>query len=178
VELAGFRAFPTGHDQQGRHYSEDHPEWLTIPIAQRIYWMIRTLWADEWARPMVADLLALSRTWAPDLVVREGAEYGGCLAAEVLGIPHASVRAGSISSSYAQRHAGAEPLGRLRGELAWPDPAMGMLHRYLHLACEPPILSAGGPKRRPCIGLRSPMPAGARLDRPTPARPTVSVGTT
>src|SRR6266542_3346419 len=116
VQAAGLRAFPAGHDPQGRHYSEDHPEWLEIPVEQRIYWMISRLWANEWAGPMVSDLLGLCRSWAPDLVVREGAEYGACIAAEVLGIPHASVRAGSISSSYAQRHVGAEPLGRLRAQ--------------------------------------------------------------
>ena len=139
VEAAGFQGFAVGHDQQGRHYSEDHPEWLAVPPDQRSMWMIRNLWADEWARVMVTDLLSLSQTWMPDVVVREGAEYGGCIAAEILRIPHASVRAGRISSSYAHRHAAAEQLVRLRSERGLPpDPDMRMLHRYLYLACEPP----------------------------------------
>src|SRR5205807_7373544 len=49
------------------------------------------MFADITTRAMVPDLLAIAREWRPDLIVREGMEYGGCLAAEHLGIPHASV---------------------------------------------------------------------------------------
>ena len=65
--------------------------------------------------------------------------FGGCVAAEVLGIPHASVRTSSTSSRYELRHSVAEALGRLRelnGLPPAPDPEMPF--RYLHLAAEPP----------------------------------------
>jgi hypothetical protein len=50
-----------------------------------------TTLAEITTREMVPDLLAIAREWGPDLIVREGMEYGGCLAAERLGLPHASV---------------------------------------------------------------------------------------
>jgi Erythromycin biosynthesis protein CIII-like, N-terminal domain len=53
-------------------------------------WVVPTL-ADIAAGRMVPDLLAIAREWEPDLIVREGMELGGCIAAERLGIPHASV---------------------------------------------------------------------------------------
>jgi UDP:flavonoid glycosyltransferase YjiC (YdhE family) len=34
------------------------------------------------------DILTWARSWKPDVIVRENAEFGGYLAAEVLGLPH------------------------------------------------------------------------------------------
>ena len=53
-------------------------------------WVVLTL-ADITTQRMVPDLLAIAREWQPDLIVREGMEYGGAVAAERLGLPHASV---------------------------------------------------------------------------------------
>jgi UDP:flavonoid glycosyltransferase YjiC (YdhE family) len=89
----------------------------------------------------VPDVLALAVTWPPDLVVRDASEYGGCVAAEVLGIPHASVRTAVTPSSHAGRRLVAEELADLRAAHSLPpDPATAMPFRYLHLACEPPGL--------------------------------------
>jgi hypothetical protein len=37
---------------------------------------------------MVSDPLALAEQWRPDLFVREELQFGACLAAELLGLPH------------------------------------------------------------------------------------------
>ncbi len=71
--------------------------------------------------------------------MRDSAEFAGCVVAEVLGLPHATVRTGSTPSRYSIRQLFSEPLARLR-ELSGlpPDPDVLMPFRYLHLAAEPP----------------------------------------
>lgn len=92
---------------------------------------------------MVPDLLAIGRAWSPDVVVRDPLEFGGCVAAEVLDLPHAAC--GPLFALWDGAWHGAP------GELAIPslddvrrahglpaDPSLAMLHRYLHLASLPP----------------------------------------
>ena len=81
------------------------------------------------------------RRWRADLIVREAAEYGGCLAAELLDIPHAVVRTDSGSSSYAERHLVAPPLDAIRADVGLPpDPDCEMAFRYLSLSFAPRCL--------------------------------------
>jgi len=138
VERAGFRAFPAGFDDRGRSLPELFPGFLKGMAAVR-YWAMPNVFVGVYAVAMTPDLLTIAREWHPDLIVRDTHEYGGCVAAEVLGIPHASIRTVSISSQYGLRHLVAEPLARLR-ELNGlpPDPDTEMPFRYLHLAAEPP----------------------------------------
>jgi UDP:flavonoid glycosyltransferase YjiC (YdhE family) len=106
-----------------------------------------TMFADSTTRSMVPDLLAIAREWKPDLVIREGMEYGGCVAAECLDIPHASVAGnayGAVDSPEVRyfpgnRRAVAESLARHREEFGLaPDPDVQMPFRYLHLCFTPP----------------------------------------
>jgi len=138
VERAGFRAFPAGFDDRGRSLPELFPGYLKMMAAVR-YRSWQNIFIGVYATTMVPDLLTIAREWHPDLIVRETHEYGGCVAAEVLGIPHASIRTVSQSSQYGLRHHVAEALARLR-ELNGlpPDPDTEMPFRYLHLAAEPP----------------------------------------
>lgn len=120
VEGAGFRHFPAS---------------LAQPITD-----FRNAFTDLYPRHMIPDLLALAATWSPDLIVRENLEYGGCIAAERIGIPHAcvAINAGREFLSAAQL---AAPLNTLRGIHDLPaDPGMAMLHRYLRLCPFPPDL--------------------------------------
>jgi hypothetical protein len=43
------------------------------------------LWADELVTRAAANILDFARTWLPDVILRETNEYGGQIAAEVLG---------------------------------------------------------------------------------------------
>jgi hypothetical protein len=100
---------------------------------------IRELFAGLYAELMVPDLLAIGEDWRPDVIVREVAEFGGCIAAETLGLPHASVRSNTMLSTYSERHLVGEQMARLRTSYGLaPDPDVSMLFRYLHLAFEPP----------------------------------------
>ena len=104
----------------------------------RTLFRIRNLFAGLYAEWMVRDLLAVAADWKPDVIVREVAEFGGCIAAEVLGIPHASVRSNTMLSSDSARHLVAQQMTGLREVYNLePDPDAEMLFRYLHLAFEP-----------------------------------------
>jgi UDP:flavonoid glycosyltransferase YjiC (YdhE family) len=85
------------------------------------------------------DLLTIARDWHPEVIVRDAMAYGGCLAAEVLRLPHAAIRTSATPSRYGIRHLVAEPLDQLREVNGLPpDPEVTMPFRYLFLAAEPP----------------------------------------
>jgi len=117
VERVGFRAFPAGFDNRGRAIHDLFPGYFKMMAPGR-YWALPNVFVGVYAVTMVPDLLTIAREWHPDLIVRDTIEYGGCVAAEVLGIPHASVRTSSPSSQYGLRHHVAEgAFGRLQFEI-------------------------------------------------------------
>ena len=138
VERAGFGAFSAGYDMRGHAVPELFPGVLK-GVATGGPWAWPNVFVGVFAVVMAPDLVMLAHEWQPDLIVRDTAEYGGCAAAEVIGIPHASVRTATDTAQYGMRQAIAQPLARLR-ELNGlpPDPDTEMPFRYLHLAAEPP----------------------------------------
>jgi hypothetical protein len=88
IAHAGFRHFPAGLD---RDINDVFPQLRAWRGPDRVAFVNGEVFAGVLPRHMVPDLLALARAWPPDLIVREGREYGGCIAAEVLGLPHAAV---------------------------------------------------------------------------------------
>jgi MGT family glycosyltransferase len=156
-------------------------------------WAVLTL-ADITTRRMTPDLLAIAPEWQPDLIVREGMEYGGCLAAERLGFPHASV-AGNAYAALDSPEVGyfpgnrlmlAEPMARHRERIGLPpDPDLLMPFRHLHLCFTPPAWDgpdAPRPANTTFLRHASAASAGARVPdwfERLPDRPTVlaSLGT-
>jgi UDP:flavonoid glycosyltransferase YjiC (YdhE family) len=156
-------------------------------------WVVLTL-ADITTRRMVPDLLAIGEEWRPDLIVREGMEYGGCIAAERLGIKHASIAGNAyaavdspeINYFTGNRLMLAEPLARHREQFGLPpDPELRMPFRYLHLCFTPPAWDGSSvPRPANAHFLRHvrTVPPGSRLPdwvATLPERPTVfaSLGT-
>jgi UDP:flavonoid glycosyltransferase YjiC (YdhE family) len=156
-------------------------------------WVVLTL-ADLTTERMVPDLMAIASEWKPDLFVREGMEFGGCIAAEALGIPHASIAGNAYAAvdspeiNYFPGNRGmvAEPLTRHRAAVGLPpDPEVVMPFRYLHLCFTPPAWDGDSvPRPRNARFLRhvSTVAPGARLPdwvERLPDRPTVlaSLGT-
>ena len=153
-----------------------------------------TTLADITTGRMVPDLMAIAREWRPNLIVRKGMEYGGCLAAERLGLPHASVAGNAYAALDSpdvhyfpgNRRMVAEPMARHREELGLPpDPETLMPFRHLHLCFTPPAWDGASAPRPPNIRFlrhTSTVSAGARLPdwvERLPDRPTVlaSLGT-
>lgn len=163
VEGVGFRAFPAGFDRRDVPLDDLFPQMRTLTGGAFTRFVNGQVRVGTEAARMAPDLLALAAAWPPDLIVRDAPEYGGCVAAEVLEIPHASVRTAVTASSYAGRRFVAEELEGLRAEHGLPpDPDVAMPFRYLHLACEPPGLWPPDDPPAPTSHLLRPEP----FDRP------------
>jgi UDP:flavonoid glycosyltransferase YjiC (YdhE family) len=156
-------------------------------------WAVTTL-ADIAAGRMASDVLGVARDWAADLIIREGMEYGGCLAADRLGLPHASVGGNAYAAIDSpevdyftgNRRMVAAPLACHRERMGLPpDPDTLMPFRHLHLCFTPPDWDGPGAPRPPntrFLRHTSTMSPGARLPEwvdGLPDRPTVfaSLGT-
>jgi UDP:flavonoid glycosyltransferase YjiC (YdhE family) len=174
VERTGFPAFPAGFDNCGRSVAAMFPG---CPPA----WPWPEVYVPIFAGAMTPDLLAIAREWCPDLIVRDAMEYGGCLAAEVLGIPHAVVRSSTPPSLYSERHRIAAPLAHLRYVNGLPpDPDVEMPFRYLYLAAAPPGFALPGDEDAPTTHRLRPVAADVTGEEGLPAwvadlpdRPTV-----
>lgn len=96
---------------------------------------------------MIPDLLAVANQWHPELIIRDATEYAGAIAAEYLGLPHASVVVDAFSaidspeweSITGNRMMVADALAQHRAAYELPpDPTVQMLYHYLHLCFMPP----------------------------------------
>ena len=139
IVAAGFPAFAVGQDWLATDMVRAFPEMASIPPGPARYaWARGAIFAGATARGTTPDLVGLARRWCADLIVREAAEFGGCLAAEMLDLPHAMVRTDSGSSSYSDRHHVAEALSGLREQFGLPpDPDVEMPFRYVQLSFAP-----------------------------------------
>jgi UDP:flavonoid glycosyltransferase YjiC (YdhE family) len=105
---------------------------------ERFAWVIANLFIGAAARCMLPGLIGVAREWSADLIIRESLEFAGCVAAEALGLPHASVAAAADSALDSRREL-AGPLTELRHQADLPlDPGGDMAYRYLHLCFTPP----------------------------------------
>jgi UDP:flavonoid glycosyltransferase YjiC (YdhE family) len=140
VEHCGFRCFPSGFDWLESEFSRSFPDLRTAPIhSQQTQRLVMDLLADFLPAQLVPDLQALIGQWKPDIVVRDLLEFGGCLAAESLGIPHASCGALFYPDPIQLKSSVGGALGRRRKALDLPpDPGLTMLFRYLDLAFSSP----------------------------------------
>ena len=164
VRVAGFQAFAAGINvgsTPATEAMEDH--YMATPdIAEREAYLLREGFAGWYARHKAADIVTLGETWTPDLLVRDEIDFGSAVAAERLGLPHASVLV-IAAGSFVRHELVAEPLNALRLEHGLPpDPNLAMLSRYLVLAPFPPSY------RDPAF----PLPATAHALRPLLPEPT------
>ena len=157
VEAHGLTFLPAGLDW---HVSD--PDYIGVlcqaagglafpPLAgqERFAWVIANLFIGAAARRMLPELTGVARAWSADLIVRESLEFAGCVAAEALGLPHASVAA-AADSALDRRRELAGPLTGLRQQAGLPaDPDGDMAFRYLHLCFTPPGFDGPGARFPP-----------------------------
>lgn len=158
VEAAGFLAFATGSAVDGTPKRVPLRE-LSTAREDRV---LREGFARRIARDRAQAILALCTKWQPDLLVCDEMDFGGMIAAERLGLPHATVLV-IAAGSFVRPALVAEPLNELRAEHGLPpDPDLAMLSRYLVLSPFPPSY------RDPAF----PLPATAHALRPLALEPT------
>jgi UDP:flavonoid glycosyltransferase YjiC (YdhE family) len=140
VARAGLQHLPGGTDGWASWTADAPP--LGDPRRNRFIQL--RVFAERAPLRMIPDLIAHAEAWRPDLLVRENGEWAACLVAEKLGMPHASVGAGSMSGRDERRSIFAEVMALRRAEIGLPDdPEAQMMFRYLHLAFTPPSWEGG-----------------------------------
>ncbi|MGH8901005.1 MAG: glycosyltransferase [Egibacteraceae bacterium] len=140
IQRYGLETLAAGHDWQPEKELR-RPELLGMlhsGASNLIGTYVVPFLTGESARRMASDLLALAPSWQPDVVVRDPLEFGGYLAAEVLGIPHVSVGAfGGVARL--NQWLPAEGIDAHRAILKLPaDPALTTLCGILHANLMPP----------------------------------------
>jgi UDP:flavonoid glycosyltransferase YjiC (YdhE family) len=156
IEAAGFTGFETGPD-------DGTPARLPLLEldAEREDRDLREGFARRLARERATDMLALCAQWRPDLLVCDETDFGAMIAAERLGLPHATVLV-IAAGSFVRAELLAEALNEVRAEHGLgADPDLTMPHRYLVLSPFPPSF------RDPAF----PLPATAHTLRPVPVDP-------
>lgn len=114
------------------------------PKARRA--LMAEMFIGLFGQQMLPELLAVCRDYAPDLILRDSVEFAGCVVAEHLGLPHASLQVGGGHPTFLRAPEVAAHLDALRAVVGLPaDPAVDMLYRYLHLSFAPPIYFANLP---------------------------------
>lgn len=131
----GFHCFPVGVDDwlgTGPSRVETTPE---RPAQAATVWV--EVFAGSRAARALPGILTACAAWQPDVLVRELTEFAGCVAAERLGLPHATFQVGAWRPDLHRLIAPA--LNRLRVDIGLPpDPHLEMLYRHLLLTPVPP----------------------------------------
>jgi MGT family glycosyltransferase len=162
VEAVGFDCVPAGYDwtlaERDRVFAEIRRQRGRDAEA---FAPLNDVFADFLTPRIVPDLLRIARSWSPDIVVRDPLEFGGSVAAEVLGLPHAAC--GPLfalwDGAWHDRPGEVAPpsFDEVRESYGLPaDSSLAMLHRHLYLALMPPAFL--GPELR--------VPATAHFIRP------------
>ncbi|MCX2950145.1 glycosyltransferase [Lentzea sp. NEAU-D7] len=93
------------------------------------------------AEAMATDVIETG--WNPDVIVRSTLEFGGVLAAEVLGVPHASVAIGGAVNVISPPSTLAPLMAPLRASFGLaPDPTGEASFRHLHACLMPETYDA------------------------------------
>lgn len=142
VESAGFTVFPlVGKLAEDPEYQRIKARVRSMPSGLDAELFNYThVFCGVAPRLRAPELVAIARSWRPDMLIRDAAEYGAVIAAEHLGLPHAVVAfaAALHTMTIFEREAAAQ-LDPLRQQWGLPpDPSLASLYRYLYLAYSPP----------------------------------------
>ncbi len=143
VERTGFPAFPAGMAlaRQMEEARRRYPEQDALTAMERFEQFVPRMLAGVAAPARVADLIPLTKTWKPDLLVHDETEFAGPVAAATAGIPWADQSVGILRPLAMARLAG-QTLAPLYEEHTVDVGPFGGLFRYLYLDVAPPGLQS------------------------------------
>ena len=168
IERAGFRCHRSGLDGEDREAELLVPELRGLTGRERARVMWQRMFAGHEPAAMVPALLEIASRWPPDLVVRDDCEFGGCIAAERLGILHAAVHTVAFRPQLYDLIR--EPLDRQRAAVGLdPDLEGAMPFRYLFLSPFPPAYRNPTVVLPPTTHVLRPIPFDRSGDEQLPA---------
>ncbi|AKU15825.1 glycosyltransferase [Luteipulveratus mongoliensis] len=127
ITAAGFTAFPTSGPPQPTSPSERAP--MEAPDPEADLRQLAEGFAGRGARRHAAAITEIARSWRPDVVVRDEVDFGSAIAAELLGLPCATVIV-LAAGGFLRPEVVAASLREVRSEVGLPpDPEMTMLSR-------------------------------------------------
>lgn len=145
VRRAGFDAVSAGLTQPERWGLFEHHlrEIGHLPPEERPDVMFAKLFGEISAQAALVDLLPIVRSWRPDLVVNDAAEFAGPIAATTIGVPHVTNAFGALLPEVRVRRGGeaVAPLWRAQGLTPRP---YGGVYDHLYIDIYPPSLQAPG----------------------------------
>ena len=139
VAAAGFQTFATSAPRSSAAEPPQRDMTSLVPVDMRTAEIeFAENFANKGARRHATALQQHIRAWRPDVVVRDEADLGSAVAAEVLGIPTATVLV-LAAGMLVRPDLVSGPLATLRAEHGLPpDPGLAMLTRGLVLSPFPP----------------------------------------
>lgn len=144
VERSGFTAFPAGLSlpEQLRAAAARYPEQHALPPGrERFHEFVPRMLGGVAAPARATDLMPVVESWKPDVVVHDETEFGGPVAAAVIGIPYADHSVGILRPLHMAR------LARTALTPLWAEHGVdlgeyGGLFRHLYLDVCPPSLQS------------------------------------
>ncbi|HEX8420697.1 MAG TPA: glycosyltransferase [Sphingomonas sp.] len=150
VARAGLNFIPAGLDWDESRLLETLPEIRGEPKEYQGEWLMKHIFLDRSPRKMVPDLVAAASDWRPDVIVSGTYEFGGALAAELLGLPYASCSISFRWNRWVLKNVVGRPIASLRRSFGLPrDPSFAAFGRYLDLCFVPPSWTLTGALLRP-----------------------------
>lgn len=176
IERAGFEVFQVGGNlADDPEYREFKAQQEGLPLTLESEMLgYKKIWCGIAPRLRIPQLVEVCRARRPHMLVRETGEYAAAIAAEHLGLPHATV--GVLAALKGQAIFEREAASQLDPtRQSWglaPDPSLASLYRYLFLVFSPPGLSMqniewdGGGEPEPPGSTRVAVPATTHFVRP------------
>jgi UDP:flavonoid glycosyltransferase YjiC (YdhE family) len=145
VEAIGLRWVRAGIEHDDPEIAPIMAQVRALRGREQSRFFIGRISGDLRPRRMVPELLALAKSWRPDVFVRDSNELGAMIASELLDVPHATVVVNATGALRHQMSALYAPIQQVRSLFGLPERSTPVLmDQYLTLIPFPASLNAVG----------------------------------